>query len=94
MAVNNGASAIPRPHHHMRSASIISSSSFLPVSGLGNGTALGSSAASSSNVSVDGYSKNVFDGKASQIANVARIIDQQGFIPKDLIQNEVSWFYK
>lgn len=42
----------------------------------------------------DGYSTNVFEGKAAQMAEVAGIIAQQGFLPAELIQNEVAWFYK
>lgn len=45
-------------------------------------------------VYTDDYSANVFEGKAAQMAEVADIIAQLGFLPAELIQNEVAWFYK
>lgn len=69
---------------------------------------LNSSAASSSNaaarpnsslrkdrkMSIDGYSSNVFEGKPAQMAQVASFIAEQGFLPAELIETEVAWFYK
>ncbi|KAI9467858.1 Glutamate/Leucine/Phenylalanine/Valine dehydrogenase-domain-containing protein [Zychaea mexicana] len=40
-----------------------------------------------------GYSANVFPGKEDQMVQVCAHIEQTGFMPKDLIQNEVAWFY-
>ncbi|KAJ3410477.1 NAD-dependent glutamate dehydrogenase [Chytridiales sp. JEL 0842] len=51
----------------------------------------GSNAAKS--VKTDGYTDNVFAGKAEQLAKVCGFIDEKGFIPKELVQNEVQWFY-
>ncbi|KAJ3105920.1 NAD-dependent glutamate dehydrogenase [Phlyctochytrium bullatum] len=42
---------------------------------------------------VDGYTDNVFTGKAEQMEKVATYIDEKGFIPKELVNNEVTWFY-
>ncbi|KAJ3101712.1 NAD-dependent glutamate dehydrogenase [Phlyctochytrium planicorne] len=41
----------------------------------------------------DGYTDNVFAGKAEQMEKVSAYIDEKGFIPKELVNNEVSWFY-
>jgi hypothetical protein len=41
----------------------------------------------------DGYTDNVFLGKQEQLAKVCSFIEEKGFIPKELVQNEVSWFY-
>ncbi|CDH49571.1 nad dependent glutamate [Lichtheimia corymbifera JMRC:FSU:9682] len=40
-----------------------------------------------------GYNANVFPEKESQMVKVVSLIEQTGFIPKELVQNEVSWFY-
>lgn len=41
-----------------------------------------------------GYNANVFPEKESQMVKVISLIEQTGFMPKELVQNEVSWFYK
>jgi len=43
---------------------------------------------------LSGYNDNVFSGKQEQTIKVAEYIASKGFIPHDLVQNEVSWFYK
>ncbi|KAI9296001.1 NAD-dependent glutamate dehydrogenase [Neoconidiobolus thromboides FSU 785] len=48
--------------------------------------------ASLTNVSQD-YLSSEFPGKAEQLNKVVTLIGEQGFIPKELIQNEASWFY-
>ncbi|KAG9303149.1 hypothetical protein G9A89_000506, partial [Geosiphon pyriformis] len=40
-----------------------------------------------------GYTAYVFQGKAEQMLKVCEYLEQRGFIPKDLVKNEVSWFY-
>ncbi|KAI9183335.1 NAD-dependent glutamate dehydrogenase [Blastocladiella emersonii ATCC 22665] len=40
-----------------------------------------------------GYTENIFDGKQEQMLNVANHIAEKGFIPKELVQSEVQWFY-
>ncbi len=45
-------------------------------------------------LSIDGYTNNVFEGKPGQMAQVAAFIAQQGFLPAELIEAEVAWFYK
>jgi glutamate dehydrogenase len=40
-----------------------------------------------------GYASNVFAGKAEQMKRVSEYVKEKGFVPKDLIENEVSWFY-
>ena len=45
-------------------------------------------------MSIDGYSSNIFDGKPEQMTQVANFISSKGFLPFDLIENEVAWFYK
>lgn len=42
----------------------------------------------------DGYSINIFYEKAKQMAEVVRLIQSHGFIPAELVQTEVTWFYK
>ncbi|KAJ3036171.1 NAD-dependent glutamate dehydrogenase [Rhizophlyctis rosea] len=41
----------------------------------------------------DGYTSNVFAGKQEQLAKVCAYVEEKGFIPKELVFNEVSWFY-
>lgn len=43
--------------------------------------------------SSDGYSDNLFDGKAEQMGKVVDYIADKGFIPEALIETEVAWFY-
>lgn len=45
-------------------------------------------------MSIDGYSSNVFEGKPSQMTQVAQFIAEKGFLPQELIEAEVAWFYK
>lgn len=40
-----------------------------------------------------GYNANVFPGKNEQMVQVCEYLENSGFIPKDLVQNEVGWFY-
>jgi hypothetical protein len=40
-----------------------------------------------------GYQSNVFPGKQDQMKLVSAYVLEKGFIPKELIENEVSWFY-
>ncbi|CAG8527997.1 12955_t:CDS:2 [Ambispora leptoticha] len=40
-----------------------------------------------------GYTDFVFKGKSEQMLKVCEYLDERGFIPKDLVNNEVSWFY-
>ncbi|CAG8595145.1 6822_t:CDS:2, partial [Acaulospora colombiana] len=40
-----------------------------------------------------GYSENIFDGKADQMLKVCEYLEEKGFIPKELVKNEVKWFY-
>lgn len=40
-----------------------------------------------------GYSTNVFPGKEEQMVKVCDHLEKTGFIPKELVKNEVSWFY-
>jgi len=52
------------------------------------------SASASANPSTsDGYSENVYAGKNDQMIQVVSYVSQKGFIPNDLVENEVSWFY-
>ena len=41
----------------------------------------------------DGYAANTFAGKPEQMLKVRDYIAEKGFIPKELIENEVMWFY-
>ncbi|KAL0089466.1 Glutamate/Leucine/Phenylalanine/Valine dehydrogenase-domain-containing protein [Phycomyces blakesleeanus] len=50
----------------------------------------------SDNSSVDdgcGYNANVFAGKSEQMVQVCAHLNETGFLPKELVENEVSWFY-
>jgi glutamate dehydrogenase len=40
-----------------------------------------------------GYNDNIFEGKADQMLKVCEYLEEKGFIPKDLVRHEVSWFY-
>lgn len=40
-----------------------------------------------------GYQRTVFPGKADQMERVIAQLGSMGFMPKDLIPNEVQWFY-
>lgn len=42
----------------------------------------------------EGYSENMFEGKADQMEKVVKYIAEKGFLPENLIENEVTWFYK
>ncbi|KAG0172561.1 NAD-dependent glutamate dehydrogenase [Apophysomyces sp. BC1034] len=40
-----------------------------------------------------GYNANVFAGKSEQMGEVCAYLEGIGFLPKELVKNEVSWFY-
>lgn len=40
-----------------------------------------------------GYVSNVFAGKKDQMVKVCSHVQEKGFIPQELINNEVTWFY-
>jgi len=40
-----------------------------------------------------GYVANVFADKQDQMAKVSVYLTESGFLPKELVQNEVAWFY-
>lgn len=42
----------------------------------------------------NGYADNRFDGKLEQMKQVCQKLKGNGFIPQELIENEVTWFYK
>ncbi|EPB84272.1 glutamate dehydrogenase [Mucor circinelloides 1006PhL] len=52
-----------------------------------------SSSARSHTIADSGYDANVFAGKKEQMVQVGDYLDKSGFLPKELVQNEVSWFY-
>jgi glutamate dehydrogenase len=41
-----------------------------------------------------GYVANVFADKENQMHKVCEHLDNVGFLPKELVKNEVAWFYK
>lgn len=41
-----------------------------------------------------GYAANMFSGKSAQMQQVCEKLKEKGFIPPQLIENEVIWFYK
>ena len=41
-----------------------------------------------------GYTDTVFHGKAVQAAKVQEVLEEKGFIPRDVISSEVAWFYE
>lgn len=41
-----------------------------------------------------GYAENRFQGKQAQMKLVCEKLKEKGFIPTELIENEVIWFYK
>ena len=40
-----------------------------------------------------GYNSTVFQGKQEQLQKVVEYVKAKGFLPQDLVHNEVSWFY-
>lgn len=40
-----------------------------------------------------GYHSNTFSGKKEQLEKVCEFVREKGFIPANLVQNEVNWFY-
>ncbi|KAA1103082.1 NAD-dependent glutamate dehydrogenase [Puccinia graminis f. sp. tritici] len=40
-----------------------------------------------------GYEDIVFEGKKTQALNVEEIVGKSGFVPQNLVHNEVAWFY-
>ncbi|RKP04338.1 hypothetical protein CXG81DRAFT_23112 [Caulochytrium protostelioides] len=42
---------------------------------------------------LDGYSANRFAGKQAQMMTVVQLVKERGFIPPELVENEVAWFY-
>ncbi|KAF7970266.1 hypothetical protein HWV62_24446, partial [Athelia sp. TMB] len=40
-----------------------------------------------------GYTTPVFAGKEKQRAEVQKAVASQGFMPRELVANEVNWFY-
>lgn len=40
-----------------------------------------------------GYNANVFPGKQEQMIQVVQHLENCGFLPKELVKNEVDWFY-
>lgn len=40
-----------------------------------------------------GYEDIVFDGKKAQAQTVEEIVTKNGFVPQNLVHNEVAWFY-
>ncbi|CAO3633164.1 unnamed protein product [Mucor fragilis] len=51
------------------------------------------SSAKSHTIVDSGYDANVFAGKKEQMVQVGEYLENSGFLPKELVQNEVSWFY-
>ncbi|KAI0226323.1 NAD-dependent glutamate dehydrogenase [Massospora cicadina] len=49
--------------------------------------------APTSNPLIDGYVASEFSGKTEQLDAVCSLLLEQGFIPHQLVQDEVSWFY-
>lgn len=41
-----------------------------------------------------GYIDTVFAGKSEQAAGVQKLLKSKGFIPPDLVDAEVQWFYQ
>jgi glutamate dehydrogenase len=40
-----------------------------------------------------GYVENVYKDKAQQMQKVISYVSEKGFIPNELVANEVQWFY-
>ena len=40
-----------------------------------------------------GYTTPIFEGKQAQRAKVQETVAAKGFIPRELVKNEVAWFY-
>lgn len=41
-----------------------------------------------------GYAANVFADKEKQMIQVSDYLENTGFLPKELVKNEVQWFYR
>jgi glutamate dehydrogenase len=46
-----------------------------------------------STIDSEGYSSNTFSGKPEQMVQVRDYIAQKGFLPSEIIEPEVKWFY-
>lgn len=44
--------------------------------------------------SFDGYTTSEFDNKREQMLEVVNLILSHGFLPPEVVQTEVTWFYK
>ena len=44
--------------------------------------------------SLSGYTDTVFEGKVEQATKVQKLLKDKGFIPPDLVDAEVAWFYQ
>jgi len=42
----------------------------------------------------DGYTENSFEGKMEQMKQVVEYISSKGFLPAELTEAEVAWYYK
>jgi hypothetical protein len=42
---------------------------------------------------ITGYAETVYEGKQEQMTHVRQWCEEKGFIPKELVANEVAWFY-
>lgn len=42
----------------------------------------------------DGYAVNSFENKPEQMDKVVKYIQERGFLPAELTETEVAWFYK
>ncbi|KAJ3222009.1 NAD-dependent glutamate dehydrogenase [Clydaea vesicula] len=45
-------------------------------------------------MSEEDYKGNIFAGKQDQLKAVCVYIEEKGFIPKEMVKNEVTWFYQ
>jgi len=41
-----------------------------------------------------GYNSNVFTGKAEQMKSVSIYVKEKGFLPSEVVESEVNWFYQ
>ena len=42
----------------------------------------------------EGYSEYVFDGKVEQMEKVKVLITEKKFIPAEVLDQEITWFYE
>ena len=85
--VANGAATAP---HGLNNLASLKTSLMTPPSGAGTPNRPHTPAVANN----AGYTEPVFEGKAEQANQVKAMLRERGFLPPDLSDSEVDWFYQ